>query len=124
MYSGTVADFSATDSLIYRGELRTEQYDYKHLNGESPETVSSRRHNISRFYPSTAPDFVNALEDEDHVYFFFREAAVEFINCGKVSGSFQMQPPIAPNGGLISGTVLQPTPFFGPFFASRTRCRR
>ena len=34
MYSGTVADFSATDSLIYRGELRTEQYDYKHLNGE------------------------------------------------------------------------------------------
>lgn len=33
----------------------------------------------------TAPDFVNALEDEDHVYFFFREAAVEHINCGKVS---------------------------------------
>ena len=32
-----------------------------------------------------APDFVNALEDENHVYFFFREAAVEHINCGKVS---------------------------------------
>ena len=38
MYSGTVADFSATDSLIYRGELRTEQYDYKHLNGECSKT--------------------------------------------------------------------------------------
>ena len=42
---------------------------------------------ISSFFPLSAPDFVNALEDEDHVYFFFREAAVEFINCGKVSGS-------------------------------------
>ena len=30
------------------------------------------------------PDFVSSLEDEDHVYFFFRESAVEYINCGKV----------------------------------------
>ena len=34
LYSGTVADFSATDSLIIKERLRTEQYDYKHLNGE------------------------------------------------------------------------------------------
>lgn len=32
----------------------------------------------------TAPDFVSSTEDEDYVYFFFREAAVEYINCGKV----------------------------------------
>ena len=32
-----------------------------------------------------APDFVSTLEDDDHVYFFFRESAVEHINCGKVS---------------------------------------
>ena len=32
----------------------------------------------------TAPDFVSSMEDEDHVYFFFRESAVEYINCGKV----------------------------------------
>jgi hypothetical protein len=25
------------------------------------------------------------LEDEDYVYFFLREQAVEYINCGKVS---------------------------------------
>jgi semaphorin 5 len=31
------------------------------------------------------PDFVGAVEDEDFVYFFFREEAVEFMNCGKVS---------------------------------------
>lgn len=31
-----------------------------------------------------APDFVNTISDEDYVYFFFREQAVEYINCGKV----------------------------------------
>ena len=62
LYAATVADFSGTDSLIIKNNLRTEQYDYKHLN---------------------APDFVSSLEDEDHVYFFFRESAVEFMNCGK-----------------------------------------
>lgn len=62
LYAATVADFSGTDSLIIKDSLRTEQYDYKHLN---------------------APDFVSSLEDEEHVYFFFREAAVEYMNCGK-----------------------------------------
>jgi len=62
LYAATVADFSGTDSLIIKDSLRTEQYDYKHLN---------------------APDFVSSLEDEQHVYFFFREAAVEYMNCGK-----------------------------------------
>ena len=27
---------------------------------------------------------MNSLEDDEHVYFFFRESAVEHINCGKV----------------------------------------
>ena len=31
-----------------------------------------------------APDFVKMLEDDDYVYFFLREQAVEYINCGKV----------------------------------------
>ncbi|TRY67923.1 hypothetical protein TCAL_15816 [Tigriopus californicus] len=63
LYSGTVADFSGTDSLILKNQIRTEQYDYKQLN---------------------APDFVNSLEHGDFVYFFFRESAVEYMNCGKV----------------------------------------
>ena len=63
LYAGTVADFSATDALIIKNRLRTEQYDLKHLN---------------------EPHFVSSLEDKDHVYFFFRESAVEFMNCGKV----------------------------------------
>ena len=31
------------------------------------------------------PDFVSSIEDEEYVYFFFRESAVEHINCGKVT---------------------------------------
>ena len=35
-------------------------------------------------YFTTEPDFVSSMEDKDYVYFFFRESAVEYINCGKV----------------------------------------
>ena len=30
------------------------------------------------------------LEDDDYVYFFLREQAVEYINCGKVNIKFLM----------------------------------
>jgi len=62
LYTATVSDFSGSDPLIYKEPLRTVQFDSKHLN---------------------APDFVTSLEDGDYVYFFFREQAVEYINCGK-----------------------------------------
>jgi len=62
LYAGTVADFAGVDSIVFRAPLRTQQYDSKQLN---------------------APDFVGSLWRGDHVFFFFREAAVERINCGK-----------------------------------------
>uniref|UniRef100_A0A182ITG7 Semaphorin-1A n=1 Tax=Anopheles atroparvus TaxID=41427 RepID=A0A182ITG7_ANOAO len=62
LYSGTVADFSGLDPIIYREHLQTEQYDSLSLN---------------------APNFVGSFTQADFVYFFFRETAVEFINCGK-----------------------------------------
>lgn len=62
LYTGTVADFSGMDPIIYREPLQTEQYDSISLN---------------------APDFVSSVAQGDFVYFFFRETAVEFINCGK-----------------------------------------
>ncbi|XP_046657639.1 semaphorin-1A-like isoform X2 [Daphnia pulicaria] len=62
LYAGTVSDFSGLDPLIYKDPLRTEQYDFKHLN---------------------APNFVSSVADGDYVYFFIRETAVEYINCGK-----------------------------------------
>uniref|UniRef100_A0A1B6EFF5 Semaphorin-1A n=1 Tax=Clastoptera arizonana TaxID=38151 RepID=A0A1B6EFF5_9HEMI len=62
LYVGTVADFSGMDPIIYREPLQTEQYDSMSLN---------------------APNFVSSLTQGDFVYFFFRETAVEYINCGK-----------------------------------------
>ncbi|XP_064474458.1 semaphorin-1A-like isoform X2 [Ornithodoros turicata] len=62
LYVATVGQFSGADPFIYRKPLRTEPFDLKHLN---------------------APNFVSSIHYEDYVYFFFREAAVEYINCGK-----------------------------------------
>lgn len=31
------------------------------------------------------PDFVSAYEVDNFIYFFFREVATEYINCGKVN---------------------------------------
>lgn len=76
MYIGSPTDFSGQDNAIYRlplpsagstiqhhkGRLRTMQYNAKWLN---------------------VPEFVGSVEAEQFVYFFFREAAVEYTNCGK-----------------------------------------
>lgn len=62
LYSATVADFSGGDPLIYRENLRTDQYDLKQLN---------------------QPDFVGAIERNGFIMFFFREIAMEFMNFGK-----------------------------------------
>ncbi len=40
---------------------------------------------VQTMFSVPGPDFVGAVEDKDFVYFFFREEAVEFMNCGKVS---------------------------------------
>lgn len=62
LYVATVGQLSGADPLIYRKPLRTEPFDLKHLN---------------------APNFVSSIHFDDYVYFFFRESAVEYINCGK-----------------------------------------
>lgn len=62
LYAATAADFSGGDPLIYRNPLRTERADLKQLNG---------------------PNFVSTMTYGNFIYFFFRETAVEYINCGK-----------------------------------------
>ncbi|XP_059610315.1 semaphorin-1A [Phlebotomus argentipes] len=62
LFSGTVADFSGSDPLIYREHQRTEQYDLKQLN---------------------QPAFVSATAYDAYVFFVFRETAMEHMNCGK-----------------------------------------
>jgi hypothetical protein len=43
LYAATVSDFSGSDSLIIKNQLRTEQYDYKHLNGITSLQYHNRR---------------------------------------------------------------------------------
>lgn len=67
-YFGGSTDFSASDYLISRSigqnsTIRTTQYDSMSLN---------------------EAQFVGSFETNHFVYFLFREAAVEYINCGKV----------------------------------------
>lgn len=37
------------------------------------------------FFFFSDPSFVSSLEYKDYIFFFFREIAVEYINCGKVN---------------------------------------
>nr|XP_034986514.1 semaphorin-6D isoform X7 [Zootoca vivipara] len=67
LYSATVADFLASDAVIYRSmgdgsALRTIKYDSKWIK---------------------EPHFLHAIEYGNFVYFFFREIAVEHNNLGK-----------------------------------------
>ncbi|XP_076300986.1 semaphorin-1A isoform X3 [Lasioglossum baleicum] len=62
LYAATVADFSGGEPLIHRDRIRTERSDLNQLNG---------------------PNFVSSFAYEDYVFFFYRETAVEFMNCGK-----------------------------------------
>ncbi|XP_026463274.1 semaphorin-2A isoform X2 [Ctenocephalides felis] len=75
LYSGTNAEFTKADTVIFRTDLhnritrnkdfpfkRTLKYDSKWLD---------------------KPNFVGSFDIDEYVFFFFRETAVEYINCGK-----------------------------------------
>ncbi|XP_028966912.1 semaphorin-1A [Galendromus occidentalis] len=62
LYVATAGQSSGADPMIYRDPLRTEQNDLRILN---------------------APQFVSSMHIGSHVYFFFRETAIEYLNCGK-----------------------------------------
>uniref|UniRef100_UPI00358E7761 semaphorin-6B-like isoform X2 n=1 Tax=Myxine glutinosa TaxID=7769 RepID=UPI00358E7761 len=67
LYTATVTDFLALDAVVYRSlsepALRSLKHDSRWLK---------------------EPHFIRALEYGEHVYFFFREIAVEFTALGKV----------------------------------------
>ncbi|XP_075587868.1 semaphorin-1A isoform X2 [Dermatophagoides farinae] len=78
LYVATVGGFTGADPLIYREPLRTDQFNPKHLN---------------------APNFVSSFPYNGHVYFLFRETAVEYINCGKAIYSRVARVCARDNGG-------------------------
>ncbi|XP_063771149.1 semaphorin-6B isoform X1 [Pseudophryne corroboree] len=68
LFTATVTDFLAIDAVLYRSL------------GRRP-ALRSVKHDSKWFKD---PYFVNAVEWKDHVYFFFRETAVEFNYLEKV----------------------------------------
>lgn len=59
----------------------------QHENGEKTPQQKYDNLHFSLFFSFrfAAPNFVSSITKGDFVYFFFRETAVEYINCGKVS---------------------------------------
>jgi hypothetical protein len=75
LYSGTNAEFTKADSVIFRTDLHNpnsgrREYSFK-------RTIKYDSHMLDK------PDFVGSYEIGDYVYFFLREIAVEYMNCGK-----------------------------------------
>lgn len=83
LFTATVADFSGGDPLIYREPQRTERYDLKQLNGILFHMLIILKRLL--FFYFLAPDFVSSFAYGDYIFFMYRETAVEYINCGKVS---------------------------------------
>ncbi len=76
LYSGTNAEFTKADAVIFRGDIFDQasgrrEYSFK-------RTIKYDSHMLDK------PDFVGSFEIGDFVYFFLRETAVEYMNCGKV----------------------------------------
>lgn len=74
LYAGGVTDFVKADPLIVRPNLY-------HLN----QTLAVRfvRTLKGRNKWLNEPQFVGSFDLDGHVYFFFREVALEYTNCGK-----------------------------------------
>ncbi|XP_045110668.1 semaphorin-2A-like isoform X1 [Portunus trituberculatus] len=75
LYSGTVAEFTKADTVIFRADL----FNYTTKRREYPfkRTIKYDSKWLDK------PNFVGSYEVGEYVMFFFRETAVEYINCGK-----------------------------------------
>lgn len=74
LYAGGVTDFIKADPIILRPDL----YHMNHsLQVRYVRTLRDRSKWLNE------PQFVGSFELDGHVYFFFREVALEYTNCGK-----------------------------------------
>ncbi len=74
LYSGTNAEFTKADTVIFRGDIFDERTGRREYSFK--RTLKYDSHMLDK------PDFVGAYDVGEYVYFFFRETAVEFMNCG------------------------------------------
>ncbi|XP_065170848.1 semaphorin-2A isoform X2 [Atheta coriaria] len=75
LYSGTNAEFTKADTVIFRTDL------YNLTTGRKEFTFKRTLKYDSKWLDK--PNFVGSFEIGEYVFFFFRETAVEYINCGK-----------------------------------------
>ncbi|XP_050076177.1 semaphorin-2A-like [Anopheles maculipalpis] len=75
LYSGTNAEFTKADTVIFRADL------YEMSSGKKMYNFKRTLKYDSKWLDK--PNFVGSFDIGEHVYFFFREIAVEYINCGK-----------------------------------------
>ena len=75
LYSGTNAEFTKADPIIFRGDIFDEKTGRREYTFK--RTIKYDSHMLDK------PDFVGSYEVGDYVYFFYRETAVEYMNCGK-----------------------------------------
>ncbi|XP_076465872.1 semaphorin-2A-like [Babylonia areolata] len=74
LYAGGVTDFIKADPIIMRPDL----YNLNNtLQVRYVRTLRDRNKWLNE------PQFVGSFDLGDHVYFFFREVALEYTNCGK-----------------------------------------
>ncbi|XP_055528942.1 semaphorin-2A isoform X1 [Wyeomyia smithii] len=75
LYSGTNAEFTKADTVIFRTDL------YNMTTGKKVFNFKRTLKYDSKWLDK--PNFVGTFDIGEYVYFFFRETAVEYINCGK-----------------------------------------
>jgi semaphorin 6 len=103
IYSASVIDSSGKYPVIYSPPTATS-------------TTMRTQHGDSLWLND--PNFVSSFDYGDKVYFFFRESAVEYINCGKAVYSRVARVCKNDEGG--SGMVLHET--WTSFFKARLNC--
>ncbi|BFY97577.1 hypothetical protein BsWGS_00617 [Bradybaena similaris] len=74
LFSGTVTDFIKSDPIIVRSFL--------YLPNGAIETPYIRTLRVRNDWLNE-PQFVGSFDVGEHVYFFYREVALEYTNCGK-----------------------------------------
>ncbi|CAG9091882.1 unnamed protein product [Plutella xylostella] len=75
LYAGTNAEFTKADPVIFRNDLFNSRTGLKEYSFKRTLKYDSK------WLDKT--NFVGSFDVGEHVLFFFRETAVEFMNCGK-----------------------------------------
>ncbi|CAG0917811.1 unnamed protein product [Notodromas monacha] len=80
LFTGSPLDFLSQDPAICRSSTHKHVLATSRERGGPNAILRTRQYNPIWL---DEPNFVGSYENDDFVYFFFRESAVEFMNCGK-----------------------------------------